>query len=212
MSKIHYPKELFPSIEAWIKVNYIKNTAEDKGLNWYKSAQDADGFYSWKTANSKYLSQHDCYIPFFAYIIKQKWETEEAAIASANAPSFSGTEVKKQDGKNYYGNVIHRKTFREGLTTYQLNYVDPWKDSYLELRQVYMQNFTYYDVGGVVQIVPLSYILGNDYALNRENLAKWFNKLPTLTTTSSLQLGSKVLSLLTDEDKKIATDKGWTLA
>ena len=111
-----------------------------------------------------------------------------------------------------YGNLIRRKTWREGLTTYQLSYVNPWKDTYVELRQVYMQGFKYYDVEGSAQIVPLSYILGNDYALNRENIVNWFKQLSTITTTATIQVGSKILALLTDEDKKIATDKGWTLA
>jgi hypothetical protein len=212
MSKIYYPKELFPSIVAWIKTHYIRNTAEDKGLNWYTTSQDENGMYSWKNENTQYLTLHCCYIPFFAYLIEQKWETEEAAIAGSTNPSFSGTEVRQQDGNCYYGNVIRTKCFRKGLTTYQLSYVDPWKDTnYVEFRQAYMQNFKYYDVEGTAQIVPLSYILGNDYALNRENLVKWFKTLNTITTTAILQLGSKVLALLTDEDKKIATNKGWTL-
>lgn len=47
----------------------------------------------------------------------------------------------------------------------------------------------------------------------REHYLWIFNNglIPT-TTTKTFTIGSTNLSLLTDEDKKIATDKGWTLA
>ena len=47
---------------------------------------------------------------------------------------------------------------------------------------------------------------------SRDNLLWIFNHLEAITTTNTLTIGSTNLALLTDEDKKIATDKGWTLA
>ena len=41
---------------------------------------------------------------------------------------------------------------------------------------------------------------------------KLFKKLKSVSTTQTIYVGDNILSLLTDEDKKIATDKGWTLA
>ena len=38
------------------------------------------------------------------------------------------------------------------------------------------------------------------------------NGLQTVTTTQKLTLGETNLAKLTDAEKKIATDKGWTLA
>ena len=38
------------------------------------------------------------------------------------------------------------------------------------------------------------------------------NGLQTVTETQTLTLGSTNLAKLTDAEKKIATDKGWTLA
>ena len=38
------------------------------------------------------------------------------------------------------------------------------------------------------------------------------NGLQTVTTTKKLTLGTTNLAKLTDEEKKVATDKGWTLA
>ena len=49
----------------------------------------------------------------------------------------------------------------------------------------------------------------------REQLLELLKDLQDLkgkNTSLTLTMGSKLLALLTDEDKKIATDKGWTLA
>ena len=46
----------------------------------------------------------------------------------------------------------------------------------------------------------------------RENLLTILNNLKTVTTTQTLTMGATNLAKLTDEDKAIATNKGWTLA
>ena len=46
----------------------------------------------------------------------------------------------------------------------------------------------------------------------REALLEVLNNLATVTSTMTLELGSTNLAKLTDEDKAIATNKGWTLA
>ena len=49
-------------------------------------------------------------------------------------------------------------------------------------------------------------------AFTREELMETINSLATVKNTTTITLGSVNLAKLTDEDKKIATDKGWTLA
>lgn len=48
--------------------------------------------------------------------------------------------------------------------------------------------------------------------LTHESLINIINAIPTVTSTKKLTLGSTNLAKLTDEEKTIATDKGWTLA
>ena len=48
--------------------------------------------------------------------------------------------------------------------------------------------------------------------LTHDSLMVVINGLQTVTTTQKLMLGTGNLEKLTDEEKKVATDKGWTLA
>ena len=48
--------------------------------------------------------------------------------------------------------------------------------------------------------------------LTREAIVEVLNNLSTVTETKKLTMGSTNLAKLTDEDKAIATNKGWTLA
>ena len=48
--------------------------------------------------------------------------------------------------------------------------------------------------------------------LQHDSLMNIINGLQTVTTSQTLKLGETNLSKLTDEEKKVATDKGWTLA
>ena len=48
--------------------------------------------------------------------------------------------------------------------------------------------------------------------LTHDSLMVVINGLQTVTTSQTLTLGSTNLAKLTEADKKIATDKGWTLA
>ena len=48
--------------------------------------------------------------------------------------------------------------------------------------------------------------------LAHDGLVVLLNDLKSVTTTQTLTMGSAKLALLSDAEKKIATDKGWTLA
>ena len=48
--------------------------------------------------------------------------------------------------------------------------------------------------------------------LTHDCLVELINNLQTVTSTKTLTLGSTNLAKLTDAEKQVATDKGWTLA
>ena len=53
--------------------------------------------------------------------------------------------------------------------------------------------------------------ISSSTAFTREALVEILNNLGTVTSTKTLTMGSTNLAKLTDEDKAIATNKGWTL-
>ena len=77
--------------------------------------------------------------------------------------------------------------------------------------------------GFLSQDIALTHITGNPNfktslnlspctRLTHDSLMVVINGLPEVTTSQTLQLGSVNLSKLTDDEKKVATDKGWTLS
>lgn len=56
-----------------------------------------------------------------------------------------------------------------------------------------------------------SFVLSKCTKLTHDSLMVFINGLQTVTTTQKLTLGSNLLYKLTDDEKKVATDKGWTL-
>ena len=54
--------------------------------------------------------------------------------------------------------------------------------------------------------------LSNSPKLTHDCLVELINNLQTVTSTKTLTLGSTNLAKLTDAEKQVATDKGWTLA
>lgn len=61
------------------------------------------------------------------------------------------------------------------------------------------------------QNISQSMTVANSNALSHDSLIRILNNLMTVTTTKTLTLGATNLAKLTDEEKAIATDKGWTL-
>ena len=57
-----------------------------------------------------------------------------------------------------------------------------------------------------------SFSLSECKNLTHDSLMVFINGLQTVTTTQMLTLGSTNLAKLTDDEKKVATDKGWTLS
>ena len=60
--------------------------------------------------------------------------------------------------------------------------------------------------------MKVSFSISSSTKFTRDALLEILNNLATVTSTQTLTMGSTNLGKLTDEDKAIATDKGWTLA
>ena len=60
--------------------------------------------------------------------------------------------------------------------------------------------------------MKVDFDISSSTKFTREALVEILNNLATITSTQTLTMGSTNLSKLTDEDKAIATNKGWTLA
>lgn len=60
--------------------------------------------------------------------------------------------------------------------------------------------------------MKVSFDISASTKFEREDLLIILNNLKTVTTTKTLKMGATNLARLTDEDKLIATNKGWTLA
>lgn len=60
--------------------------------------------------------------------------------------------------------------------------------------------------------IGVSFDISASTLFERADLVTILNNLKTVTTTKTLKMGATNLAKLTDEDKLIATNKGWTLA
>lgn len=60
--------------------------------------------------------------------------------------------------------------------------------------------------------MKVSFNISYSTSFTKEALVEILNNLATVTTTKTLTMGATNLAKLTDEDKAIATNKGWTLA
>lgn len=67
---------------------------------------------------------------------------------------------------------------------------------------------TFYYIAITIKSINISY----STKFTREALVEILNNLATVTSTRTLKMGATNLAKLTDEDKLIATNKGWTLA
>ena len=82
-----------------------------------------------------------------------------------------------------------------------------------------MSNITSINISGLFKLaefhatgMKVSFNISSSTKFTREALVEILNNLATITSTKTLTMGATNLAKLTDEDKAIATNKGWTLA
>ena len=59
--------------------------------------------------------------------------------------------------------------------------------------------------------MKVNFDISSSQAFEKSDLVTILNNLATVTTTTTLTMGSTNLAKLTDEEKAIATNKGWKL-
>lgn len=86
----------------------------------------------------------------------------------------------------------------------------------LDLSKVTSASSLFYECYNLAKIdilnMSISFSLSNARLFTQNELVNILNNLATVETTQTLTLGSTNLAKLTDDEKAIATDKGWTLA
>ena len=125
----------------------------------------------------------------------------------------------------FYGSAFTKIGFKDGVEPWKLKGVISWAFAF-------MPNLTEigaFDVGSVQQFdkifsdskniksihcthFKISFDISPSTAFEEADLVEIISNLDTVIATQTLTMGSTNLAKLTDEEKKVATDKGWTLA
>ena len=86
----------------------------------------------------------------------------------------------------------------------------------LDMSNVDTTGYMFYMCSNLTEIhitgMKVSFDISSSTKFTREALVEIINNLATITNTQTLTMGSTNLAKLTNEDKSIATNKGWTLA
>ena len=85
-----------------------------------------------------------------------------------------------------------------------------------DMSSVTNMNYMFYDCKSIKSILmygmKVSFEISSSTQFEESDLVTILNNLATVTSTQTLTMGSTNLAKLTDEEKAIATNKGWTLA
>lgn len=86
----------------------------------------------------------------------------------------------------------------------------------LDVSKVSNMTYTFYHCSSLKSILmtgmKVKFDISASTQFEESDLVTILNNLATVTTTQTLTMGATNLAKLTDEDKAIATNKGWTLA
>ena len=196
---LRLPKELFNNNTEWTKANYISSDFKQLGIKKYPIGQV-------QYCRLSNFTDYTCYL-WFGVALEAKFKTND------DAKTFIAELNTNYPCANFYGAYTKLNAKYQIENNKVFMYWNPLKQTNIfacgmffisgmeRLKNLVSQRW---------QFIDLTKLYGISY---RDLMLKQFNALPTLTTTTkTLTLGSALLAKLTDEDKKIATDKGWTLA
>jgi len=145
------------------------------------------------------------------------------ALTSLNLSSFDTSKVNDMSYMFYNCNALTSLN----LSSFDTSKVTNMNSMFASCRALTSLNLSSFDTSKVTNMSSMFY---GCYALTslrfpsnksfdisstrlvHDGLVVLLNDLKSVTTTQTLTMGSEKLALLSDAEKKIATDKGWTLA
>ena len=203
MSRIHLGSKFFTSETYRVKYNYLskwecndKQVIENSILKNPKTSYSTATDLGWTFANSGHVT-----IP----PLHTSQVTSLAATFYNTTPAYIENTLDKWDTSNVT-DIQAAFQFSQITKTpkWNLNKVaGTWNALYGCQR---LTSIRFYNLGVTINLSTCS-------SMTRDRLVDFFtNGIKTVTTTQTITLGSTLLAKLTDEDKKLATDKGWTLA
>ena len=118
----------------------------------------------------------------------------------SNLTSIPQLDTSKLINANNMFRDCHLLTSIPQLDMSKVNYMNYMLDKCYNLTEIHMTG------------MKVNFNISSSTLFTREALVEILNNLATVTSTITLTMGSTNLAKLTDEDKAIATNKGWTLA
>ena len=151
-------------------------------------------FYSCKSLNSLNLSNFDTSkVTNMSYMFHSCW-----AITNINISNFNTSNVTNMGNMIFYS--YNLKTVNGTIDMQNVTNARDMLEYCSALEEVHIHN------------LGIDLKLSNSPKLTHDCLVELINNLQTVTSTKTLTLGSTNLAKLTDEEKQVATNKGWTLA
>ena len=151
-------------------------------------------FYNCKNINSLDVSNFDTSkVTDMSEMFSYCWD-----LTNINISNFNTSNVTNMYNMFFYSNYI--KTIKGTIDMQNVTNARNMVEYCSALEEVHIHNLG----------VNLS--LSDSPKLTHDCLVELINNLQTVTSTKTLTLGSTNLAKLTDAEKQVATDKGWTLA
>ena len=207
----------FRFLTDFVKANYTTDLTVDNIANFINLTNNTQLGTTWKVT---YIGNEAIRLSIKGVCTGGNWRAQlQIDNVNLKQQTLMFRWIKKQDYCNDVPMVVYKSTGDSGqLSAFGYDGIAISKQTNLNL---FSKDIINIDVDVELEIrvfkpVRVNINTNTNYShstsLTREQMIPILNDLVRTTTTKTLTIGSTNLAKLTDEDKKIATDKGWTLA
>ena len=151
-----------------------------------------------------------------------------SSLTSLDVSNFDTSKVTDMRSM-FSGSVSESKLTVKGLSNWDISKVTNITDMFTKNWTITELDLSFWDISKVTSIsgafnnctklvdfkapknISANMNVSGSTALSHDSLMSIINNLATVTSTKTLTLGTTNLAKLTDEEKAIATNKGWTL-